>query len=38
MQRFGQQIVGGLVERANARLFSALRLQLQPVATQYTDP
>ena len=38
MQRFGQQIVGGLVERANARLFSALRLQLQPVATQYSDP
>jgi len=33
MQRFGQQIVGGLVERANARLFSALRLQVQPAAS-----
>jgi len=35
MQRFGQQIVGGLVERLNARFFSALRLQVEPVAAQF---
>ena len=28
MQRFAQQIVGGLIERLNARFFSALRLQV----------
>merc|ERR1719478_2136866 len=26
MQRFGRQILGGLVERLNSRMFSALRL------------
>jgi len=35
MQRFGQQILGGLVERLNSRFFSALRLQVEPVAAQY---
>jgi hypothetical protein len=28
MQRFAQQILGGLIERLNARFFSALRLQV----------
>jgi hypothetical protein len=35
MRRFGQQILGGLVERLNARLFGALRMQLAPVREQY---
>ena len=35
MQRFGRQILGGLVERLNSRMFSALRLQLEPLRGDY---
>lgn len=35
MRQFGLQILGGLVERLNARVFSALRLQVEPVASTY---
>ena len=35
MQRFGLQIVGGLAERLNERLFNGVRIQLQPTLAAY---
>lgn len=38
MQRFGLQVAGGLIDRANSRLFNGLRLQLAPSVDRYFDP
>ena len=38
MQKFGLQVAGGLIDRANSRLFNGLRLQLAPTVDRYFDP